>query len=262
MTNERLYRFVLNGFNIKKFWEEESPNELRLLDDNEESIDEYLPRNIQTEPVSDIKYDVETLKHIDSDKYIRYMGNCSDKHKLWVIDLDLIRHFSLPVTIERRCDRCHHTFDTMPIGCPIHYVNLGENTVRSKEILQKLIKRNLNLNENSEIFITKKIFCDLKCLAAWINIKAKTDPLYEKCHSMFTLLVQKLEIIYGKKLNVVPSPDIESLKCYGGHLTIDEYRQLNGELTYQVSKSLQAPLFFPAGEIVEEMLGVKMIENK
>lgn len=258
MSNARLYRFVLNGFNIRKYWEEDFPGDIRLLNDDDVDVDESYQ---STEPVSELSYDVETLKHIESNKYIRYMGNCSDKHKLWVIDIDLLRHISMPVTTERRCNRCHHTFSTMPIGCPIHYINLGENTNRSRDILDKLQIRNLNLDDNSEIFITKKVFCTLNCLAAWIDKKSKTDSLYEKCHSMFTLLVKKLEYASSKKLDVHPSPEIETLICYGGHLTIEEYRNLNGQLVYEVSKNIQAPLFFPAGEIVEEMLGVKMIEN-
>ena len=77
---------------------------------------------------------------------------------------------------------------------------------------------------------------------------------------MFTLLVQKLEDICGHPIEINPSPEIDVLESYGGHLTIDEYRNINGNLTYEISKNIQSPLFFPTGDIVEEMLGVKMLK--
>ena len=268
--SQRLYRFILNGFDVKEYWEEkrkvydlsedyceDETNEEVLS--GSEKIEEYYKTE---EPVSNIKYDVETLKHADSDRYIRYMGNCNDKHKLWVVDIGLLRNISMPLSTERRCNRCHHTFTTSPIGCPIHYINLSENTLRVKEILAKLLKFNIKIDDTSEIFITSGVFCTLNCLAAWINIRISSgDVLHEKYKSMFTLLVQKLEKIYGKKLNVQPSPDISILDCYGGHLDIDKYRHISGNLIYKVSKNIQAPLFYPVGSIVEEMLGIKMNET-
>ena len=255
IEKERSYRFVLRGFNLEKFWRDLSLRE-EILDDFE--IEEY---GKGMEKSSDLIYDVETLKKNTSDKYIRYMGNCSDKHKLWIVDLDVLRHISMPVHTGRRCDRCHHTFFTNPVGCPIHYINLNDNTNRSAVLFEQLKIKNLNLEKTSEIFITKKIFCGLNCVHAWIIMQRKIDPYYEKCFSLLTLLVQKLEKTSGLKLNYDPSPPIEMLKAYGGELEIEEYRNVNGQLIYNVSKNIQAPLFFPAGEIVEEMLGSKMLKK-
>ena len=162
MTSDRLYRFVLNGFNIKKYWEECIPHK-----EDETQIEEYLPHNLTLEPVSDIRYDPESLKYSESDKYIRYMGQFSDKHKLWITDVDLLRHTTLPMTTERRCNHCHHTFDTVPFGCPIHYINLGENTNRAETILSNLSKRNFKLDKNSEIFIILKKYFVI--LIVWLH---------------------------------------------------------------------------------------------
>ena len=55
MSNVRLYRFVLNGFNIRKYWEEEFPGDIRLLNDDDMDVDESAQ---STEPVSELSYDV------------------------------------------------------------------------------------------------------------------------------------------------------------------------------------------------------------
>jgi hypothetical protein len=258
--SERFYRFVLRGFNIKKYWEEEpSAEEPMLIDDDEISVENFGGEAGSEE--SQLKYDTETLKHNESDKYIRYMGSNSDKHKLWLIDYDLVKQTTMPTQTERRCDHDHHTFSNNPIGCPMHYINLEDNSLRVQTIFDKLKLKNLKFPPKSEIFITQKVFCSMNCLYTFIQEKRKTDIYYEKSITLFTLLLQKMEKIYGKNLQVTATPPLETLICYGGHLTIDEFRNVNGRLIYELSRDIQTPLFFPAGEIIEEMMGNKMMRD-
>lgn len=238
MFEKRLFRFVLTGFNVDTFWNS-------IADDDE------------VHDVCDL-YETEALEHNESDRYIRYMGTCTalDKHKLWVVDIDMIRNIHITNTSERRCNHCHHTFRGSPHGCPVRYINLREDTNNTRAIVENLRARNISIDLTDEIFISKKIFCSPECTLAWIHEMRKRDLAYDKSLSLFMNYIDLLRSKYNIDLgDIKPAPPHEALKAYGGHLDIEEFRDVNGRLEYTVNKSNIPPLFFPVGEILEEMNG-------
>lgn len=250
--SDKRYKFTLYGFNINKFWKEYSSLNFQLKD---EDVEEY---GFDNEKLTTIYY-TDNLLHKDSPNYIRYLGRNNTKHKLWIVNMSLMRNTSLSSNTNLRCRNCHHTFTSAPFGCPYQYVNTSENTIKNNEIIKKLKIKNYIFDKNSDFFITQKIYCGLSCVLSKILKKRKKDPIYERYLTLFTLLVQKIEKIMGKKLNIHPAPDIETLTCYGGHLSIEEFRNMNGQLIYSPSKNIENPLFFPAGNIIEEMQGSKFV---
>ena len=104
-----------------------------------------------------------------------------------------------PKTTNIHCFCCCHGFENTPWGIPTKY------------------------DGNTGIFNLYGIFCSPNCvLAHLLNHETNTMVLWEQI-SLLNLLHYK---IYETDDNLVPAPDKICLKCFGGPLSIDEYRGL------------------------------------
>lgn len=92
------------------------------------------------------------------------------------------------------CMWCCHPFDTIPCALPIKYIN--------------------------DVFYLKGCFCSFNCAAAY-NFDKKNENIWER-YSLLNLLYKK---IYNTSfIKIKLAPPRETLKIFGGFLTINEFR--------------------------------------
>ena len=128
------------------------------------------------------------------------------------------------------CWWCCHPFDTVPIGLPVHY------------------------DDKTKKFRVKGVFCSFSCSVAY----KKTH--YHK-HSNIDQLIKSLyKHITGSlkfESTLLPAPPQQSLKCFGGQLSIEEFRNMTKE--NKVFKMIEYPMFV-SRDYIEE-IDIKNVKN-
>lgn len=113
-----------------------------------------------------------------------------------------ISHGVWPHITTTRCWHCTHSFDTFPIGIPIHYI--------------------------AKKFYLYGNFCSCQCALAFLlyTEDLRTTPWCDVARSqeLLHMLYNLLYTDYDQLLTLVPAPPKLVLKDYGGCLTIEEYR--------------------------------------
>ena len=99
-----------------------------------------------------------------------------------------------PSSTSIHCYWCCHKFDTPPVGIPVKY-------------------------SNGKFFVTG-CFCSLECATAHnLSGKESIDEIWERNN-----LTNFLSKTIGYKDMIKPAPNRLALKCFGGHLSIEEFR--------------------------------------
>lgn len=99
-----------------------------------------------------------------------------------------------PTSTSINCYWCCHRFNNVPFGIPVKFSN--------------------------EKFFVIGCFCSLECCAAYnMAHHTSTDEMWER-YMLINMLARKI----GYKNIVKPSPNRLTLKLFGGHMEIDEFR--------------------------------------
>lgn len=131
----------------------------------------------------------------------KYEDQMSDQSKLKVIELlkdfeEKNKNNEWPQSTTIHCYWCCHRFETPPFGIPIKYCEC----------------------ENK--FHVYGCFCSLECAAAYnMSTKESMDEIWER-YNLINLLSRRI----GHKQIIKPAPNRLSLKMFGGHLSIQEFR--------------------------------------
>lgn len=138
------------------------------------------------------------------------------------------RRRELPYSTTTACHWCCHSFDDSPVGIPDRYMD-GK-------------------------FYVRGIYCSFNCAASAIFDKNTIDQ-WER-YSLLNLLYQKT-IGSDKLVKISLAPPKESLKLFGGPLTIDEYREclLKNDRTFKV---VQPPMISLVPKLEENILDFEM----
>lgn len=177
------------------------------------------------------------------------------------------------------CYWCRHPFDTKPIGCPIKFVSNKAIKQYYSEVSKDnyIIKENITHNKksvlddkkafvfipiknsSSQINIDKKewymsdgCFCSFNCCKAFIKDN-KHNSMYE--HSEFLLSKLYFDMFGTKNININPAPSWRMLVEYGGHLTINQFRDNFNKSKYEYHGILiDKEIFKPIGSLFEEKI--------
>ena len=189
------------------------------------------------------------------------------------------QHARLPTKTSNCCFWCRNSFTTMPIGVPMEYVHsqtikkyyseitkdyyeIRENISSSKrEYLEKNKKDNDDDNNNNDItvdickneyYITDGLFCSFNCALAFINDN-ESNPEYNLSKS---LLIKMYEDLFKTECNIFAAPHWRLLQQYGGHLSIDEYREHFNKIEYidLQNRFVEPPQFFNSSKIYEQKI--------
>ncbi len=162
--------------------------------------------------------------------------------------IDVHDYGALPIYTSKPCWWCRHSFATCPIGLPIEYYP-HESSSRKKIARETaLTKANLSLDRN-DFFITDGLFCSFPCCKAYYN-DCRDEIKYRE--SLTLILVLYTKLVNHTPQTIPEAPHWKLLKSYGGHLTIDEFRQTFGKLEYVQTPNIKRPYMYTCSSIVQE----------
>lgn len=158
-----------------------------------------------------------------------------------------------------RCFWDQHEFSSRPIGCPVQYVHssieksyvshitkdeycIRENLTRQK--LRQVTGQNqptLNCTIAPYLkcyYVVDGMFCSFNCVMAYIEANQR-DPFYRDSEYLLRNMYRALT---GKEMPILTTaPHWRLLKCYGGAMSIDEFRRtfsgLRKEYTHRFTVS-------------------------
>ena len=186
---------------------------------------------------------------------VSFLDENKKEYKCNATMVDWINNGKLPDNTHINCFWCKHSFSTKPIGCPIKFVNscieksyvsqitkdeyyMKENVTKNKlkKILDKSTQGLINIIPyEKNYYLTDGVFCSFNCVLAFINDN-KHDIFYVESTSLLRSIYEKfigneLEIsprssFLGDNLHkITPAPHWRLLRDYGGHMTIEDFRQ-------------------------------------
>jgi hypothetical protein len=136
-----------------------------------------------------------------------------------------------------------------PIGCPIKYIPNKVTKTYHSEITKDLYtisesvteKRQKEIDEKNDdrlksnikgYYETDGIFCSFNCCMAYIDsIENRNNPLYQYSESLLLTMyndVNETETI----TEIMPAPHWRTLIDFGGHLTIEKFRESFNKVKY------------------------------
>lgn len=209
---------------------------------------------------------LETISFLDEAKRI-YQCNIS------MIDFNTGKDVNF---LKYNCFWCRNPFTTNPIGCPINFVSnksiknyysevskdnytIKENITKLKtdmiennkinntfdfSIIKDKNKSNIKIDKDS-YYETDSIFCSFNCCKAFI-LDNKHNVLYNYSE---ILLNKLLKDICLKSIIINPAPHWRLLTEYGGHLSINEFRENFNKITYTYHG-----IFKPIAHVYEEKI--------
>lgn len=167
------------------------------------------------------------------------------KNKLWRIMYDFTSNGPLPQTTDKPCWWCRHPFSTIPIGVPVKY-NSHKTSGIEKERYEK---KTSSSDSNNDFFETLGLFCSFPCCKAYI-LDQKNSLRYKESLTLLTLL---FTILYeGVDPKFPSAPSWKLLKEYGGHMTIQIFRQTFGVLEFTPTVNTRRPYMYNSSEYIKE----------
>ena len=203
--------------NLDEKVNEPMPNEIESnnLNINENNLDndnqvDNLPTQVNFLEEVDRNNDIEEQKS-DDEKVLD--NKSSSKDKAWEIDqknankvlkknlrnilyefMDSNKDKTWPEKTNISCWWCCHKFDNVPCALPYKY--------------------------KKDKFHVKGVFCSFNCAASY-NFSLNDENVFER-YSLLNLMYKKL--YYRKIIKINLAPPRESLKLFGGYLSIEEFR--------------------------------------
>ena len=162
----------------------------------------------------------------------RFVDETMRSHS-FIITFNNLLNKELPTSTNIHCFWCRHSFNTPPIGCPIAYISsilyknyyseLNKDMYSIKgpitEKLQEFLTNSKQIEEK-DFYITDGMFCSFDCCLSFIN--DNNDPLYNNSEN---LLRQYFYTFFNKDIDIKQAPSWRLLDKFGGHLTIDQFRE-------------------------------------
>lgn len=199
-----------------------------LFNINTSELDRKYNINMKSNIVENkFKKNITKISDINNDnvhKYYVYLDEAKKQKKCLVTMSDLLNN-KLPNQTNIHCFWCKHSFTSNPIGCPIDYKN---NT-----------------------YITDGVFCSFNCCLSFIH-EHQTQNIYQKSHK---LLINMFKTCFDT-VKIEPAPSWRVLKTFGGHLTIDDFRNQFYKTEYIPNDNYikKLPATLPIGWLYEERI--------
>ena len=225
------------------------------------------------------------INELNINSSITYIDEIKNNHvcNISMIDFQTKQNIS---ELKYNCYWCRHSFDSVPIGCPIKYVstqieknyysyiNQDKYTIKESVTVNKLsdIKSDStdeNLDNTSDAnhilvkyndyYETDGVFCSFNCCKSWINDN-KTLPLYQQS----TMLLSRIfsHVYSTKNINITCAPHWRMLKVYGGNLSITKFRDSFFKVEYKSHGIVKKmPPFISIGVLYEEKLKISKSFN-
>lgn len=152
--------------------------------------------------------------------------------------IDHVDYGCMPSRTDVNCWHCHHDFTTSPIGIPVEYIDRKE-----------LPNESLNDVDTGyeSYFLTYGVFCSFPCALAYLKYN-NDDILFRNSKGLlFSLYFQ----MYGNEMTCKEAPHWQSLKKYGGDLTIQEFRDSYCLAKFIITDNIKRPFMVAIGKYTE-----------
>ena len=193
----------------------------------------------------------------------------------------------LPSKTTCSCFWCRNQFSSAPIGIPLRYVwsqsiksyyseitkdrySIRENiSIKKRQELEKQNASKISDNEpasdndqtsydtfikidKNEYYITDGIFCSFNCAYAYI-LDNEQNPDYTLSKSLIINMYQRL---FDTEFTIFASPNWRLLAQYGGHLTIDEFREQFNKIEYidLENRFANKPMQYTSSKVFEQKI--------
>jgi len=186
----------------------------------------------------------------------------------------------LPSKTTTCCFWCRNQFSSAPIGIPLRYVwsqsvksyyseitkdtyQIRENiSIKKRQQLEALksapetigensYEVDININKN-EYYITDGVFCSFNCAYAYI-LDNEQNPDYTLSKS---LIINMYERLFEAEFTIFAAPNWRLLSQYGGHLTIDEFREQFNKIEYidLENRFANKPIQYTSSKVFEQKI--------
>ena len=220
-----------------------------------------------------------SLNNIDN-KLFSYFDESKKTHRCFCTMVNS-NNKPLPHKTSIHCFHCRNQFSSSPIGVPLKYVysqsvktyfsEITKDTYQIRENISTEKRKELEaLKENQkdhnkkslydtditidkkEYYVTDGIFCSFNCAYAFIQ-NNQGNPEYNLSKSLLIAMYEKL---FGIDFAIFPAPDWRLLTQYGGHLSIDEFREQFNRIEYIdiENRFLNGPVQYNSGKVYEQKI--------
>jgi hypothetical protein len=238
--SKKRYIFSLVGVNIEKVDQKYGIAPMSSLAE-EDTIPENTTKIVDLEI---IRKTPDVVSFLDESKRLR---KCS----ISMIDFKTNRSIDGKTVYKCFWDKNSIPGNLQPIGCPIKYVpsrvtksyhsEISKETYtisepitekRRKDIEKRKDKR-LN-TESKGYYETDGVFCSFNCCMAFIDApENRTNPFYQHSESLLLKMYNDLNQDEGEIKEIMIAPHWRTLIDFGGHLTIEKFRESFNKILYQ-----------------------------
>lgn len=169
--------------------------------------------------------DLATSNH----KHVIYFDEAKKRKKCSVTMLHQTTNNILSKRTSIHCFWCKHPFKHHPIGCPI------------------------KMNDKRQ-YVCDGIFCSFNCCMSFI-IDQQYNPFYDLS---LCLLNNIYKDVTSSENTIEPAPHWRLINSFGGHLTINQFRDSFYKIEY-IDTNIKVdslPVLLPIGSIFEERLKI------
>jgi hypothetical protein len=165
------------------------------------------------------------------------------------------------------CFWCRHSFNNLPIGCPIKYIpnevtkSYYSNISKDNYTIKQKITSNRKdvIKDNDELMLTQGdyyqtdgIFCSFNCCKSFIHDN-KHKRMYDYSDILLIKIYNKIFNLNCKKISMAPHWRV--LQKYGGNLGINEFRNSFNKIDYEYHGSADYNIkFIPIVNYFEEKI--------
>jgi len=186
----------------------------------------------------------------DNKAFVSFLDETKNSHTCNMSTIDINNIQLGQITNTYNCYWCRHSFDSYCIGCPVRYVpkrcvknyysNISKDNYKIKEDITSGKYKDLENDDaytlKDSYYETDGIFCSFNCCKAYI-----IDNRHQKIYNISLTLLNKMyfDITQEYCKNIIEAPSWRTLKEYGGHLDIEEFRNGFNKITYIPQGSIQ-----------------------
>ncbi len=221
------------------------------------------------------KTKLSDIKIQDTSNMYSYIDESKKKHMCVFTMKDSISNKVLPESTNLKCFWCKHSFQTIPLGAPLDYIPsrlyknylneltktnyLFHESITNNEHISSSLNKNHHLEkETLNYYLSDGVFCSFNCTKAFI-LDNKSDHMYSNSINLLNKIYMDLfPEITESSIDILAAPHWRLLRDYGGHLSIDEFRQSFFNIVFSPDDSMitKLPSFQSIGYIFEKKIKI------
>ncbi len=182
-----------------------------------------------------------------------FTSHTKNQSRMYAVMIDVTQNGALPRITHRPCWWCRTSFTNTPIGCPIRYVTCKKGSLEEKRFNEYIKKINLTSDGTTDFFETEGIFCSLSCAKAHvIDELSKGKTKFKKSLTLLSLMRTRSGDNSNDPIAVAPSWKL--INEWGGHLSIQEYRESFGRVEYVETVNARRPMLYSTSQYFQEKI--------